>query len=406
MTLTNKIHISQFYAISKVTTGSELYYICEIGRYLKNRGMIVSLEGVFIESLVKNSQYWDYFRYAVDNDYVCDVNIKDENFTIRGEYDFNISRIFTTDLSEDGKRPVFTSYGEGDTWLWTLGGTCEYDRIHHTKIINGTNRSQALTSLVASVAVNRLLTGTPKTLILDLSSEVVDIEDAVCDLMLLDCKTDALNGWVTLNIEGDLTKLSYDAWVYEAMDKGFMREFVPTTKKIKYFKENGFGVGDVVLLYHRSSGTSRRAISNCKIAVIKNVDRNRILLEVINTKETRLAVTKRYEALDDDVKMLYLGDSYLRFEKTTLPLDWLDFGVDVMLYQEDYFITDLNRDDSVGVWLDNDSEEAYIEMDAVEAIYSILKDREVDFNEERYISKYYEDGKIPVYTRFMRGELD
>ena len=73
----NKIHISQIYSASKVTLGAELYYICELGKYIATRGDKLSIKGIILSSELRKSPVWEYFRLAVKQEWIIDSGLCD-----------------------------------------------------------------------------------------------------------------------------------------------------------------------------------------------------------------------------------------------------------------------------------------------------------------------------------------
>ena len=70
------IHVSQFYPCSRIDSAIELYYIIELGKYLKYKhNEVLSLEGVFISGEVNKSKFFDYFRLACDEGWVIDTGL-------------------------------------------------------------------------------------------------------------------------------------------------------------------------------------------------------------------------------------------------------------------------------------------------------------------------------------------
>ena len=81
------VHISQFYSCSEVSLSSELYYLSELGKYLfLNYDRALSIDGVILNSVLKKSLYWDYFRVAVKQGWVVDTNLPSYETDITIQY--------------------------------------------------------------------------------------------------------------------------------------------------------------------------------------------------------------------------------------------------------------------------------------------------------------------------------
>ena len=70
------------YPSSTINYGSELLYICELGKYLSAYDKYVSLKGIPLSEVLEKSEYWDYFRVAVRSGWVRDVNYSQSSIQI------------------------------------------------------------------------------------------------------------------------------------------------------------------------------------------------------------------------------------------------------------------------------------------------------------------------------------
>ena len=80
-----KIMTSQsnsLYSTSKVSLGSELFYICELGKYLNQNGHQLSLLGVSLVPELRNSRFWEYLRLAVDRGWLTDVDVPNVDLAV------------------------------------------------------------------------------------------------------------------------------------------------------------------------------------------------------------------------------------------------------------------------------------------------------------------------------------
>lgn len=404
-------HVSQFYPCSHVELGSEVYYLCEIGRYLKSIGKGgLSVNGVVFDDCLRKSVYWDYFRYASENGYLTDLGELRSQLTI-SEYEFenfDLSAYFTTDLSKEDVAELFDEATQ-ERFKWTSSAKNSVVSQKNNLLIVGTYRNQAILSLIALVAVTRVLTGYPKELTVDLTDSFTYLQMSTADIILLRDKTEALQSWVTVTVDNELQN-TYQAWVFEQREKGYMNSFCPLEDKKRYMNELGFTANDIVFLYERTStkqDDTVRKVESCKIAKIVSVDGDGVTFDIINTVVTKLTAQKKYESYPYSVKQMYKDKSYLKYYTTKRKIPWLSLGVDNRMYMEDYFISDLNKDDYQDLWvertIDGVREECQLRLDVLNAVYWILKDREVSFNEEKFLDTYFKD-KLPLYTQYMYGK--
>lgn len=405
------VHISQFYNCSKIQTGSELYLICEIGRYLKNKCMELSLDGVVLNSQLVKSKFWKYYSYSLSNNFIA-VEPSRVDMPLYPDMDIDLSDFFTTDLSVEETSPAFVTQDAG-LWHWSLSGHCLEDAKKNTKIMNGTFRSQAFVSLVALAMVTRFLTNAPTKFKLELQYSTTDQKASVADLLIIKDSTNALSDWFELvlpNGQQLLQQLLYEAWVYENLDMHYARHNATLSEKIAYFDANGYRAGDVVNLYSRNPKQRQspyKDIEGCVIAIIESVTPTQITFKCVHTVKTKLGVKKQIEDYSEEVKKMYVGGSNKHPHISCESFHRLDIGLDRQTSLEDKFILPANLDDHVTLWVcrgEGDSyEEQQVTVDAKNGIYWILKDREVPFDEAHYKELYFKNER-PLYDRYMDGE--
>ena len=61
------VALSELYPASEIKLGSELYYVCEFGKYLTTHGYQLSLDGVSMHRVLRNSRFWGYLGVAIYN---------------------------------------------------------------------------------------------------------------------------------------------------------------------------------------------------------------------------------------------------------------------------------------------------------------------------------------------------
>lgn len=400
-------HATQIYPCSEVSTGSELYYLCEVGRYLKNYGETLSLEGVIINKELSKSKFWSYFCYSIENGYIVNVGVPQSEVSINLEL-VDMSKFFTLDLSKPETSPAFKEK-TNQVWSFSLEGSSSSDEVHNINLLNGMTRSQSWVSLVAYVSVERFLTGFPNQLIMSFSNTVTYQRMAVADIYLLEEETSALNGWVTINYL-DRTTCDYESWIYDKQDKGYMLKPVHSDDKKALLKKMGLRVGDPVFLYKRAksgrSGESNnrvRDIEECKLAVIESVTKSGLSFTVLGKANTRLGKQKEFEACCAETRSMYKSKNYLKSYTSRINFSWLDIGVDKLLFDEDYFFLDISQADTVSLWVTNGVQEDYLTLSCQDGAYWVLKDGEIPFNEDSYKKRYTKDG-ITAYDRYMLGK--
>lgn len=402
------VHLSQFYPASTVETGTELYYICNLGKYLSKKGDTLSLEGVFFAKELQSSMYWDFFRFSYEANYFEDVNIE-ESLVTEDIDNLELKNIYMLDLSDPDISPSFLKNSETRNWKWTLNGVNPGDSIKHNKTINNNLKTQAFVALVAYVAVERHYDPMLETFELELSEVIYSTQGAIVDLIVLKTRTDAVQ-WLEISMDQDVfNELTFDAWYHENHDLGRIQGYVSPKEKLDKVKNVfNFKVGDPVFLYERNTKKSSdlvKKIQSCDIAIIRGINATSVSLEVIKTKSTTLGDIKRYESYSREVKSMFSMESYKKFVRRVETIKWAEMGIDYILYDEDYFISDIDKDDNVDMWVTNGEREDLVELNSVDGVFWILKDRNIEFNEGEFISRYYKAGDRPHYYKYMMSDV-
>lgn len=390
------VHISQFYSTTQVTVSSELYYISQLAFYLSKNEQVLDVDGVIFDKVLQKSDFWNYFLQMIKEGYIVNTGITPPTH-------IKEVKIYTKDLTEPDFEPRF-EYKTNEEWKFSVDGASTEDSNKNQINLNTTLRSQAWVSLVAMVAVHRFRTGYPERLVLDFDTWVTYQAMGVADIIVLYEDTPALQKWVELHIEDEL-KAYYEAWYYRNQEQGYMRKFVYSKDKLEWLKSHNIGVGDPVFFYTRDNKRRDdlvKTISNCNIAIIRKLTKDHIELDVITTKETKYSTQKRFDSYPDDVQALYNYRNSLLERNPVRKRDFnlLDVGVDNLLYGEEFFISDVNKDDLVILEDFGAGREFKFEMTPQQAVYYILKNWGIEFNEEKYISTYIKESKT-VYDVFM-----
>lgn len=435
-----KIMTSQsnsLYSTSKVSLGSELFYICELGKYLNQNGHQLSLLGVSLVPELRNSRFWEYLRLAVDRGWLTDVDVPNVDLAVslgnpirldnvlnvlitenKVEYDkADFERRLNDEIynqSEPKLLQVAFKSKDDKKWCWTLvGNSPEDERVNMN--FKSKFPSQALVSLVAYVAVQRYLHNTPEVFNLEFTDAIANNTQLSCaDLYLLMNDTTATDGWLEFDLRVFKPlelQLGYEAWWYKGYDNtGLLHKdaYLPN-EKYEHAKALGISVGSVVALYKRnigSIGNHIKSIENYHFAVVESCTARTITLHIINSKLTKFGGRQRFNNMSMAVKQMYSFDKnvFSRLNSTKTTYSWVDLGVEYVMSDEEYFITPLQDGDTIELDVTNGVREDRVLLGEVDAVFWLLKDYEVEFDEEHYIKQYYAPNMTPAYYSYMNYE--
>lgn len=434
------VHISQFYSCSEVSLSSELLYISELGKYLMcNHNKVLSLDGVSLSSVLKKSTAWDYFRVAISRGYIVNTNLPSYETDITVQYPVDYStrdmRNFFFKLDEcpydsvdSAKRDNSAEYNyctpketqvcftvmDDEKWVWTIKGECARDELVNSSSLNTSCASKAWISLSAMIAVNRLMTGTPKLAAFLFPYVVANNPLSLSDFMLLKEETNAL-AWLHYhyddNVSDDMKfQVGYEAWWYKGKELGLLSRWYKPKDKLNYMKNDlKIDIGDVVLLYERNYSTKFnyiKSIANCHVAIVRYISPTGVGFEVVNTVKTRYGSEVTYNNQTMAVKEMYRGSTrYKEWNSTRKTFDLTDLGIEYMMHTEVNFIVPLGQaDDTVVLDVsDGKGRTDRYKLRQNDVIYWILKDYEIEFNEDKFLKTYFANRRT-AYDYFMAGE--
>ena len=420
-----KFSVSQIYPCSRVELGSELFYLCELGKYLQSRGHVLSLDGVVFNPILTRSKYWNYLQVAHTNGWVVDMpkmfkespspvtlsEVKNILFVEESvpwdEADFKKRRddVEYNTYTPTRKQVVFSQKTE-QVWEFSKA-TSSADNTTNLQSLKDDLVSQSWVSLVAYVAINRLLTGVPKAFSLVIPLDYVMVSLSFADMTLLLEETDALNGWCFADVGSD-TRFSYEGWWFKQYDRGYLSRYYTPKEKQAEFKKLGFYEGDVVFLYTRDKCqvlNRVKLVTSCNYAIIKEVNTMGIVFDVFYTRNTKFGESLKFESFPDDLKKLYFTTSYMDCRHSTHAVPWENLGIEYLLFDEEYFISSIDKNDVLEIQdVSSNLEEVTLTLDCINAIYWLLKDHEVAFNEEVFKKKYFKSSK-PMWDMFKEGTL-
>lgn len=434
------IHISQFYSCSEVKLACELYYICELGKYSKyNHGKAVSLDGVILNSCLRKSKLWDYFRMAVSEGWLCETGVSKDDLMITAQAPLNydkmdiVNYLYTLDAVEfdsedaikrrnsydyDTRTPLKSQISfemmTDHAWKWSINGADGQNFNVNNRSLNHNRADQSWLSLIAFVAVKRLFTGHPDLLGLVFSSNTVLNTLAISYIMILADETQALTGWCHYALDDTISantklQLGYTAWYAKGKDLGLLNRWYSGKEKFAYMQQLELGVGDLVMFYEREKSQKAnyvKSIASCHLAKITKLNDDSISLELINTVKPYFQGKEEFDDHTIAVKKMYANNfPYANISTTKKEYSLADMGVQYYMYSERCFILPLEESDDLKVTRVSDgTRKDTLVLDQNNLIYWILKDYEYEFNEDKFIKRYF-GSEEPLYTRYMRGEV-
>ena len=429
------IHLSQVYPCSHIDVASELFYVCELGKYLKMYDIQLSLDGVILDSTLQNSKFWDYLRIAVTAGWVQDIGIPAVELALTPDTRIDTSKFINIAITEQEvvydakdlekrasdylyniltpkKVQTFFKEDEGDTghWIWSLAGSNSREATINSRGVKCTDMSQSYVSIIAYVAAKRFVTNTPNEFTMVFDDEAIQSRFGISDVILL-YDTDALGDWFSYYCamsEQDELQLGYLSWWYNGYERGFVQREYQPAEKLNYALKLGIQVGDVISLYERDSCQQNnhiKSISSFHFAIVRGISDKGLLLDVLHTMRTYYTAYTEFQNYTVNVKQMYKEEKpYNTFNYSTQKLEWNDVGVEYLLYDELFFITPIYDDETeIAVYDRGNTINKVIKQD--DLIYWVLKDYGVDFNEKHFLQQYFKN-RLPEYCKYTHEELN
>ena len=429
------IHVSQFYSCSKVKLAAELLYICELGKYLKEyHDEALSLDGVILDDCLKKSKFWTYFQMSIQNGWIINhflsaadvdygiiekINLKEYKnvlFTLKKAELSTNERRRRLDRTYEFHTPiktqvVFDTMTE-ERWLWTFGGSSGRNIDVNTRALFENNCNQAWVSLVAFVAVRRLMKKSPLELHFVFDYNIAHAEVLLAYFMMLHEETSCFRSWCSYEFKNvsseDILHMGYVSWFMKGLELGYLKEKYTVGQKLKYLKELDIEVGDLVMVYKRNTRQKRnfvKSVSSCHLAIVRGITGTLVRFEMVNTVKTKAQGKADMMEMTTATRQMYMsaGGSlpYEKFNSRIITIDLCDLGIQYLMDDEPYFIVPLSEsEDDNMMYVDNGSVVTKLPLTQNERAYWILKDYGVSFNEEKFLNVYF-GGVVEKYVNFM-----
>lgn len=172
--------------------------------------------------------------------------------------------------------------------------------------------------------------------------------------------------------------------------------------KRKAMEKNGIQQGSIVAMYKRSRITANNPAGYIKEAFIAKIeslgDGPEFVISNLSVNKTKEEQELDYLEIDEEYRHMFsdMLDFYIpqRVEKYNL----YDIGVCEYFYTEDWLMLPLDKSDVVNKRVTIDGQQTVMTMNTVEAVYWILNEFGVLFDQELY-RKMYNDGKSLLWDR-------
>lgn len=455
------VNVNDLYECNKIDLACELFYVCELGKYLYyNHGKQLSLKGVLLDEVLTKSEIWVYFCIAKENGWIVGASVPNEwyidldSFTVKdwkhyslllknvlytiGEVTFdkedNYNRRRKDEWVENGhiynkysyalRKPqtmqiCFSDCSTPNRLVFTLDSKYYKTNSKATTInslsINGALPQFSWLSLTAFVAIKRFTEFKKELVSLSLylyfNNTLTLNELSLSYFLILTDKSNCFKGWVFSTIDETIPQtirnhMYYVAWYKEGLDKGYLaaQEWYDSNTKLKVMEQLDIGVHDVVLLFERKELQKMNHIKeviDMNVAVIEKISQHHIYLNIINTKHLKYENMLTFNSLDPNIKAMYSEAPYKQVRHNLKRFEWFEMGVKYAMVDERYFILPL--EDCWGMKderVTNGYETLYVSLDQENFIYWLFEDYDISYDKVHFLKKYFKDS-VPLYQTYV-----
>ena len=406
------VKLKDIFGTNILNSYSEFYLALCIGAECGRRGLVFDMSEVqMVDNNLLSTKDIEYFRYLRA---IGSIFVRDEKLSVSStlpEYYFDVS-IFT-DLLKNNKSIIKKTkdyYEWEHTWIESQYG--------YSLCINLLRLNKIPFTLMHTIAfyIMSMHTGNdgvhldPKDhmeflpLFIKLNVSESMQEKVYLDIVVCQKELNWFKSQVTLEIDKSSTEkfknIDYIILFNQACNAGRYKLW-SITDKVKLLKEKGIKKGSVVSLFRRVrvKDSSLGKITAAQIAVINEIreDTNTISLSLYPVSKTQEEIMIDYFNIDEDYRTMYSDLIQFKNFGVKSSISITSTGIFDHFKGESNLIECLDKSEMVSKTVTIDGKLSIgLEMSAIDAVYWILREYNVDFDREWY-RQFYNDGKEMLY---------
>ena len=367
----------------------EYLFTLAVANVFNTRGYKVSLDGMSIDASLLPSTAKDYLKLLLKKGAV-----------ILSDWDGEIDETVELPIDCSMFNEISIAEDNGTRLDWSIKYVKENYGKYASKFLAIDNLGDYLLYLSAYHIVNVMMGVTTKKLVLNFSEIEAKSNIVFIKLYAILDTIPWINQYLMLNVDFGNVKVDIDYDIFcnsmiWAGDTGLRS----ISEKIELLDKCGIKEGSVVVLYTRHGMSSSNPYGRIKEAKLMRIaERGDDFLGVtfINVNKTKEEVAADYNASSLTVKDAFrdFGKKSVHVSSTELSL--VSVGISRYVYDEDMFIECLSDSEVVEKLVTIGGKVVSVEMSGRNAIYWLLKQYEVDFNEDVFKEMYFGD-EVPLW---------
>lgn len=172
--------------------------------------------------------------------------------------------------------------------------------------------------------------------------------------------------------------------------------------KVTQLKSEGIVEGSICILYERKGVAKTNTvgrITNASIVRVDRISKNSILVTVLPVYRTKEEIESDFNEIPSDIQANFLDMLSFKINETQRLIDLYSLGISNYIFDEDLFLAPIDEYGTTEKYVTVDGKRGILELSQVDAIYWLLKQFGVSFDEKLY-KQSYSGGRELLYDRY------
>lgn len=382
-----RVKISDILKKGSFDTYSEFYLGLYAAKILREFGYVADLSDMRVDKSVLPEKALNYFKYLCTNGFIYLGDLEYEGSAIQDAPDVDV------DVSYFMSEKMYKVEGENAYWSFEYAKE-NYSVDNYEKFRTFEKLGSTLLSLVAYYVVKKYL-GREDTNFLQVSISDEWSRNMFMVTNIYSCMKGikVIDELVSLDLafySSNETDLDYQVFCSNSYMSGRMTPRV-FSEKVKLFDECDIGKGSILLMFFREGMCESNPyghIESSKVIRLDEIGDSYIGYTEISINKTKEEVMQDYLGIDPDIRYMF-SDMVNKGPVTTTQTKGLEnVGIEENFFDEEYILTKIDPYATVEKIVTIEGKEAVVNMSEIDAIYWLLKQYNVEFDDLLYREMY------------------
>lgn len=392
--MTKVLEAKQIFKRNYFKTYSEFLLALAIGNVVSNRGYCLSMDSMQVDvSAIPQDMIKYYKRLLSDGALVMSMYE-------RKPYEDEVSS-YDIDTSYFDKIPLLKEENEGLSWTIDYAQTSYKD--YTKKFMELNVLGYTLMHLVAYHLVNSILNEDKRKLKLSFDSMKAKSTFIYVNIYSILQSMPWLEDIIELDVDFGDYKVDLDYSIFCSNGRVAGRyKLYSVSEKLEIMKKYGMVEGAILVLFERTGICKNNEyghISGAKLLRLDEIGDDFIGVTFLALNRTKEEVRQDYYSIDESVRSLFVDMLDKKPHTKSTELKLFDLGIDNYFYNEGSYITLLDETETVYKLVTIEGKEVNVLMSAVDAIYWLLCQYEIDFDATLY-KNIYNHGKDLLWDEY------